>query len=111
MCPGETAKPVEPKIDIKPEISGRIEATPPPLPTITHHYKGRDTREAVSPPLQGGAGGGIPDIFLRQIPSEDKPTVTPDFVPPKEEPVPQSSKEAKNTLNKALNSDPYKEPV
>ena len=108
---GEIAKPTEPKVDIKPLISGRIdEKTVPPSPlqrTLTNPQTRRDE----------GVGGQemstevVPDIFLRHIPTEDKPKIVPDFVPPKEEPIPQSSKEAKTTLNKALNGDPYKEPI
>ncbi|HEY4521675.1 MAG TPA: hypothetical protein VJH05_00865 [Candidatus Paceibacterota bacterium] len=97
---GEIAKPVEPKVDIKPEISGRI-TIPPTFNQTSGFDKEKPNVEKPS----------IPDIFLRRIPTEEKPKIVPDFVPPKEEPIPQSSKEAKTILNKSLNNDIYKESI
>ena len=100
---GEMAKEIEPKVEIKPEMSGRI--TTPPFPPLSKEGKER----VVSPPLQGGARGGIPDIFLRNIPNE-KPKIIPDFVPPPKPVEPTTQKETKNILEKQIN-DPYKESV
>ncbi len=107
---GETAKAVEPKIDLKPSLSGRIEtAAPPPVSKI---YEPQKQEEPSIPPSIREiekAKKELPDIFLKKIPIEKF-----------EENTAHQQKEAKNKLEKELaptqkpsdynNQDPYKEP-
>lgn len=115
---GEIAKPTEPRVEIKPMISGRIDPSESkitaPLREISGQLQGV-IKESTEPKTE------VPNIFLKKIPFE-KPKIEPDFIPLPKEQLPQGLKEAKNLLEQELapnkpippkksEVDQYKEPT
>ena len=100
---GEMAKHIEPKVEIKPMISGTIIPPLTPTPLIVRGER-REGGGVISPNKKT-----VPDIFLRNIPNE-KPKIIPDFVPPAKPAEPATQKEMKNILEKQIN-DPYREQI
>lgn len=121
---GESAAAKESKIEIKPSLSGRIEAKQTPSYKIPQAIQ--DTTLTPSIREIEKAKKEVPDIFLKKIPfdyAQGKPEI---IMPEKKEPTSENPKEAKSALEKELdgsqkiipprqssytNNDPYKEPL